>query len=505
MLMFSRVVFVFALVAALMILLVGPFIEPVYSLSSAASRPNVLFIRTDDQAFRDMDATLPNGEYVMKNVRSLIANKGVTFSNSFVSFALCCPSRATSITGQYAHNTKILSNYSPHGGYRKLDDTNTLPVWLQQAGYYTLHIGKYMNGYELTGPGWTTYVPPGWSKWFTLILDDYLYYNYSVNEDGQIIWFGNTASDYQTDVLTRKAQGYLIQQPYGDRPFFMLLDYMAPHVQSVGTAEVIPALRHIGVMGTTPLPTPPSFNEADVSDKPQRIRNFPLMSSTVINTIALKSRARLESLLAVDEGVGKIISTLQQTGQYDNTIIVFTSDNGFQFGEHRISFDKQYPYESTQVPLYMSGPGIPAGVTVPKYVTNVDYASTILDIADARGGIEQEGRSLLSLIQNPSRAWRRDFLIENPINQSYSGLRVQYPDGREYLYVEYDYPAPGAPMGNGIVDERELYNLTPDECNAAGDPYHLQSQHNNSCYSSRIVQFHNRLAELKTCVGASCR
>ncbi len=507
--MIPRVVLVGIVVVFVLMIWKGPSLDSVYSYRSMEDKPNILFIVTDDQSLADMDAKLPNGEYVMKNVRELIKDKGVEFTQSYVSFALCCPSRATTYTGQYAHNHGVLSNEWPTGGYLVMNHSNTLPMWLQQAGYYTAHLGKYLNGYDvhLSGNGYPP-PPPGWSKWFTFVDPPHAYYNFKVFDGQGLISFLGEGY-YKTDVLTRETLKFLQLHPYGDRPFFLKLDYTAPHFDGTVAGYLpIPAPRHLGDMNGTPLPTPPNFNEMDVSDKPLPIRNRPLLTSQNVDDITLNYHRRMETLLAVDEGIGQIIQKLMDTGQYANTIIIFTSDNGYMLGEHRIIQGKSLPYEPIRVPLYVSGKGIRENTRIDKMAVNVDLAPTILDWAGARPGLPQDGRSLTPLMENPTISWRRDFLIENPIDE-YTGLRIQEPNGNEYLYTEWDYDPDGSGplLADGQWDEREFYKLSPlpDSCLKTGDPYQLESQHNNACYSNKLQQMHNRLMNRKNCQGLRCQ
>ena len=174
---------------------------------------------TDDQTVESMR--------VMPNVKTLIADQGVTFDNSFVSYSLCCPSRSTFLTGQYAHNHGVWGNTAPNGGYYKLDSTNTLPVWLQRAGYQTIHLGKYLNQYGTRNP---REIPPGWGQWYgTPDPSTYRYLNYQINENGNLVQFGNAAADYKTDVESRLAVDLISRQAADPRPFFMWVAFLAPH------------------------------------------------------------------------------------------------------------------------------------------------------------------------------------------------------------------------------------------------------------------------------------
>jgi arylsulfatase A-like enzyme len=259
------------------------------SKSSSAVRPNVLVLMTDDQTVESMR--------VMPNVKTLIADQGVTFDNSFVSYSLCCPSRATFLTGQYAHNHGVWGNTAPNGGYYKLDSTNTLPVWLQRAGYQTIHLGKYLNQYGTRNP---REIPPGWGQWYgTPDPSTYRYLNYQINENGNLVQFGNAAADYKTDVESRLAVDLISRQAADPRPFFMWVAFLAPHSGNPrdaddpsGIATPSPAARHKNRFANEPLPTPPSLNEADMSDKPAAMRNRPLLTPARLAAILPSPRRR---------------------------------------------------------------------------------------------------------------------------------------------------------------------------------------------------------------------
>jgi arylsulfatase A-like enzyme len=450
---------------------------PSVDQAEAAGRPNVIVIETDDQTVESMK--------VMSNVNTLIADQGVTFSNSLVNFALCCPSRATFLTGQYAHNHGVLHNQAPKGGFQKfqqLRGTNNLAVWLKRAGYFTAMIGKYLNQYKNQPP-----IPAGWSEWHATAPYDQRVYNYPINNNGALTQFGQDPDDFKDDVLTRKAVEFVNRRTPQPAPFFLWLTYTAPHVG--GPPNPNPpddckdgaksAPRDAHAFDDARLPRPPNFNEADVSDKPQPIRQLPKLTQVNIGNIQRKYRCELESLLSVDVGVRKVLNALKAKGEINNTLIVYTSDNGYYHGEHRVPGDKQRPYEeSIRVPLLMRGPGVPKGVTINPLAVNADLAPTIIDAANARAGLTMDGRSLLGVARHPLTGRNRQLLVEEP---TYKALRTQ-----RYMYVEYN---------NG---ERELYDLQ-------NDPYELQSLHNSPAYASVKATLANRLHSLKGCSGASCR
>src|SRR5262245_46420471 len=355
---------------------------------TTATRPNVVVIMTDDQTLESLR--------VMTNVRKLIADQGTTFDNFFVSFPLCCPSRASFLSGRYSHNTGVVGN-NFRNGLAQLDESDTLPVWLQASGYSTVFVGKYLNEYaKLQGLG----IPPGWNAWYA--GEKLGYFNHSMNRNGSLAVYGSNAADYQTDVYTNTAVSALRKYAAGRTPFFMWLSYFAPHYG--GPSEPgdppelrtpVPAPRHRGRFANEQLPRPPSFDEEDVEDKPRAIRNKPRLDPTTIAALTSSYRQRLESLLAVDEGVGRVIATLRQAGVLDRTIVVFTSDNGYLEGEHRVADAKEQLYEpSIRVPLLMRGPGIPRGLHLAQDAVNVDLAPTIAAATETTTSLGLDGRSL---------------------------------------------------------------------------------------------------------------
>jgi N-acetylglucosamine-6-sulfatase len=444
-------------------------------------RPNILVIMTDDETVENMR--------VMANVNRLIAEQGTTLVNSFVSYSLCCPSRATFLTGQYSHNNGVVGN-NYENGLSRLDQTNTLAVWLKNAGYTTALIGKYLNDYAVHGH--STRVPPGWSVWYAGAR--LAYYGHSMDHNGKIVEYGHRARDYQTDVYTRLALKFIAGHARSSKPFFLWLSYWAPHYggpRERGDPPLptpVPARRDKGRFAHEPLPHPPSFNEANVSDKPSSIQRRPLLTDAEIAAITSDYRQRLESLLAVDDGVRKVIDALKARGALKHTLIVFTSDNGYLQGEHRVPEGKELPYEpSIRVPLIVRGPGVPAGRHLEQIVANIDLAPTLVDAAGAHPGRVFDGRSLLPLFADPNLFWGRDLLLERgpgpaPLAaRQFTGIRTP-----RYVYVEY--------RGG----ERELYDL-------AHDPDEIENRTADALYAGVEAELARRLAALRDCAGASCR
>jgi arylsulfatase A-like enzyme len=435
--------------------------------AGSGQRPNVVVVMTDDQDARSVR--------VMRGVQQQLAGHGATFTNSFATFPLCCPSRATFLTGQYAHNHDVRDNEPPAGGYEAFDDSRTLPISLRRAGYRTALFGKYLNGYK------GSRVPPGWSEWHVLTRYPHRMYGYTLNENGRLRSYGSRPQDYQTDVLARKAAGFIDRASRRSRPFFLAMTPTAPHHESgrkPGSRNPRPAPRHSDRFRRASLPRPPSFNEADVSDKPAFIRDRPLIQGDALDRLAGKYRGRLGSLLAVDDAVRRLVSELRDAGELANTVFFFTSDNGYFLGEHRL-VEKTHLYEEgARVPLIMRGPGVPEGVKRPQIAGNIDLAPTILDFTGAAPLRTMDGRSLLPLARRPGVAADRDILLEN---QSSEAVRTQ-----RYMYAEH----PGG--------ETELYDLRTD-------PYQLRSRHGDPALATVRARLAQRLAELRNCAGANCR
>jgi N-acetylglucosamine-6-sulfatase len=475
-----------ALIAAAATLALGATPAP-----AGAVRPNVVVIETDDQTAASI--------WAMPTVKRLLADRGVTFDNSFVSYALCCPSRATFLTGQYAHNHNVFANGGAQGGYYKLRGKNTLPVWLRAAGYRTIHVGRYLNDYGRRDP---LEVPPGWSDWHGLV-DPYThhYYGFKINENGTLHSFAPTPENYQTAVLTRKAVNLIGRASRAGKPFFMWAAYPAPHYSfdrphepddPRGMLTPVPAPSDRNTFATEPLPMGPSFNELDVSDKPVTVRQFALLTEEERAAIQENYQQELETLQAVDRGVGRIVDALRESGQLGRTLMVFTSDNGYYHGEHRVPNEKTLPYEpGIRVPLVIRGPGLPRAVHQSQLVSNQDLASTILDAAGAKAGLPQDGLSLMPLMRQPELEPGRDLLVEG----SYPfGRRVRFAGVRTYrwFYAEYSDPPSG-----GQAAERELYDLI-------ADPDELTSLDSDPAYASVEADLARRLAKLRKCRGKSC-
>lgn len=424
------------------------------------TRPNIIVIMTDDQRWDTIK--------YMPTVQNKIFGEGMEFTNSFVSDPLCCPSRSSFLTGQYAHDHGVWTNQAPDGGASVLKDTSTLPVWLQNAGYETALIGKYLNDYKDMMP----YVPPGWNDWH--VHAPPLPYKYTMNDNGVLTKYNSTEADYSTDVLRDKALDFIKQ---ADRPFFMWFTPDAPHVTPTGYA--VPAKRHASQCENIQN-RPPSFYESDVSDKPQWVENLKPENSSLVAVTDKISKSQVCSLKAVDEAVDSIINQLGP--ELDNTVIIFTSDNGYEWGEHRWNFKSCEYEECIRVPLAIRYPKLIApGQHSDEMVMNLDLTATIIDLTQATPGLKQRGESLVPLFANSSSTtWRQDFLIE----------QARYPDAATLLvpaftgfrtttdkYVELE------------TGENEYYDLV-------NDPFELNNLSKDPAYADTILQKQQRLAEI---------
>jgi N-acetylglucosamine-6-sulfatase len=443
---------------------------------SAASRPSFVVVIADDQTVAELDR--------MPYVGGRLRSQSIELDRFFASFPLCCPSRASFLTGRYAHNHGVLSNSEPEGGYYGLDHSSTLPVWLQAAGYRTGYVGKYMNEY---GKHDRLEIPPGWEDWRSPVaFTIHAYYGYRLNEDGRLVDYGAAPRDYATDVMTEHAVELVEDSASDPRPLLLMVGYLAPHAAVGGVAGPggtncgpIPALRHAGAYAGEPLPRPPSFNEADVSDKPPAIRDRPLLEEAAIGRLTVRHRCRLEALLAVDEGVRRIVRALRRAGRLEQTYLIYTSDNGSYLGEHRISSGKGELYDAgTRVPLLVRGPGVAAGRSSHQPALNADLAPTLLDLADARAPSALDGRSLArTLVQRRARRGRPILL------QSDAGTAVRTD---AYLYMER--------AGGG----RELYATR-------SDPFELENLQDSGRFRSRRLLLARLLERLRRCSGRGCR
>lgn len=445
---------------------------------SAPKSPNIVFILTDDQDSESIQ--------FMPRLKSLLIEPGTSFSNYMINVSLCCPSRVSFLRGQYAHNTQIYGNILPLGGFEKVYslglESSTIATWLQASGYRTGLIGKYLNEYP-KGVS-ETYVPPGWDEFYAPVSGTYAGFNYTLNENGTLVRYGNRPRDYGIDVYSEKAVEFIQAAAMDTRPFFLYISTFTPHQPAV------PAPRHRDLFPGARVPRIPSFNEADVSDKPQGMSDLPLLSDRQIAAIDDLYRRRLQSLQSIDEMIATIVATLESAGQLKNTYIVFASDNGFHLGHRRLMPAKQSPFvEDVRVPLIVRGPDVPGGRVVDYLAGNIDLAPTFAEWAGITTPDFVDGRSLVPLSSGDpltETAWRRAFLLEKsgggqqPWVPAYQAIVTD-----QYLYVEY------------ATDEIGLYDLSKD-------PYELDNIKERAD-PALLNQLAAELDNLRSCQGAGCR
>jgi N-acetylglucosamine-6-sulfatase len=459
-------------------------------------KPNILFILTDDQALSTIQK--------MPTVQAELASKGLSFENAFVTTPECCPSRATILTGRYAHNHGIFSSSESKGGGEQAFteaglDQDTIATRLRSAGYTTGLFGKYMNDYT------ERYVPPGWDRWFAYTLYGGPGSTFEVNSDGKLQTFKEDEVN-QTDLVRERAKQFVTA--HVDQPWIAYVAPKEPH------APHDPPPRHTHDYDRVALPEPPSFDTVDPS-QPGSVRDMPSLSDDVQswlkevqpkhyeqelqqyerklrregeNSSSPTNDARsylrteyegqLEDLQTVDDLVGELVAALEETGQLKRTYIFYMTDNGYLLGEHRL-VAKGSPYEeSIGTPLLVRGPGVPAEQSRGQLVANLDIAQTFADLAGASSPTNTDGRSLAPLLtENPPQEWRNALLLEE---SSWSGVRTE-----RYAYYEYETGA------------RELYDLQED-------PYQLKSIH-QSADPALLSDLRARLEDLEDCTGKRCR
>jgi N-acetylglucosamine-6-sulfatase len=481
--------------------------------TGAAKKPNIIVIETDDQTLESMRAE------TMPNVIKLLGGGGTTFTNAVVTTPLCCPSRATFLTGQYGHNSGVQSNRPGYAGLR--DRGSVLPTWLRNEGYVTAHLGKWLHQYETTIKP-KTRVAPGWDEWYTA-LEPRAFYDYALMVNGEKEKFGNSKRDHLTNVLNRTAVDLINEYVPKRKPLYLQLDQYAPHSGPGSKTErcqraTVPSPGDESLFKDEPLPEPPSFNEEDVSDKPSFIAGQNSLDAEAIENIQRRYGCALASLAGVDRGVRKIWRVLGQTGERENTVIVFTSDNGFFYGEHRLPKSKFRVYEEAiRVPLIIHAPqqllGDAPVAEVAQPVSNADITATLLELAGVKPCSSKgdcrvlDGRSLTGLMRGQDTSFPQDRAIviefkeegvpsELTASCEFSGIRTA-----SQLYVEHSsVPAEGGTQCKQ-ADEVEHYDL-------ANDPFELDNLF-PAPQGSPLAQTQQALAErlhdLRNCAGIAGR
>jgi arylsulfatase A-like enzyme len=485
---------------------------------ASEKRPNVVLIVTDDLDMSLMD--------YMPNVTRLIRDQGAELTDFYVEQSSCCPSRASILSGLYAHNHGVIGNVWPEGGYerwRETEQDNALPVWLQRAGYRSAMLGKYFNEYPYH-PGshlsddekarLRAYVPPGWQSWAAPVQGNaYAQEHYRLNVDGQVDaafrddyldgWLGERAL-----ALVHGADGFGFDR--GGQ--FLYYASYSPH-----TPYAYPP-RLEGRFADAQYPRTPDFGEADVTDKFGLTRTRRPLSTSDLATIDETFRKRIRSVQVLDENVERLVQALEDQGALDNTYLIFTSDNGYIMGNHRREIGKYNQFQGTvRVPFYVRGPGIAPGSTYDDVAGNIDIAPTIAEITGAPAPADVDGVSLLSRLRGGPELSRRYLLLGRaltPTNTTTANGLEEAPEafvessrssrlndftgvtnGR-YKLIRYTH-----------LPHEELYDLH-------NDPYELNNllAHDEASYLAMspagreaVDTLRAALDRLVDCSGVSCR
>lgn len=493
-----------------------------------SQRPNIVLVMADDMRYDDL--------VFMPRVRRLVNRTGVSFENAFSPYPLCCPARASLLTGRAAHNHKVYWHHAPYG-FGAFDDSFTIATALKRSGYQTGFLGKYLNGYGtqrsvVTGGHSHHYVPRGWTEWRAAVNSPswvrysggpYNFFNTPYNVNGRVD--AGHKGEYQTTTLGRMTRTVLDRFHRSRRPFFVFTSFTAPHQAGPREADDPPhrVRRSDGKLTHMPTTARPGWvrgrfddvvthasgvpadggpTEVDVADKPSRFQ-VPELNGVERRALREVTRQRAEALYVVDLEVSRIIKRLKQTREWANTLFVFTSDNGFYLGEHRRRTGKVTAHEpSLRVPLLMTGPGVRGRASRFDPVTTMDLTATIADVAgvNRRFPYALDGKSVWPTVRHGDRGWDRPVLTEALYVVNDGQLRSWSPPGGEpfldergaigirtarYKLIRY----------NG--DSTELYDL-------ATDPNELTSLHDDPAYDAIQRGLMELWWQYKDCTGAAC-
>lgn len=433
------------------------------------ARPNIVFVMTDDMREDDLKW--------MPHTRELLAERGLDFTDAISPHPLCCPARAQLVTGQYAQNNGVQHNAGPFGGFQALDPTHEISAWFKQGGYQTGFVGKFLNGYTAQDVR-----PSGWDRWDALSAGVYDYFDFAFDNDGDPQIYRKS---YVTDVIAERTNDTVREFAADDKPFLVYSWHLAPHYRINGNGTPVPppaATRDKGRFARAVPPSlrSPAFNERNVLDQPRPFRNRRLVDPAVVTT---EHRARLRALQSVDRAVETLVETLRSVGELNNTVIVFSSDNGYSLGEHRFVGKNVLTEETLQVPLLVRGPGIGLGTTSNLPVTLVDLPATFTSLADVQPGWLLDGLSFVPTLRGQDQPFRDTTLVQTGDDGgdgwAYRGLRTT-----RYLYGV-----------NG--DDGFLYdNLR--------DPHELINRYDDPGYVEIRALLEQRRLQLLSCRGWTC-
>ena len=511
----------------------------------AAQRPNFVVVQTDDMVLRLMTGKYLNTRGrsvpIMPNLASLFGERGADFRNAYTPSPICGPSRASLLTGRLPHNTGVVGNDGPFGGWQGWLESPVmepnLATVLDDAGYHTAHFGKWINNFGEDPVLSPPVIPAGWDAWASDVTnqstrDYYGYFQLVRNEREGILdqfqgpfgsqtyaddreidpaWCDSSikspSCNYHADRMNLLAATEIRE---AEEPFFVMVDQHGPHGDNTSPAGPQPATRHIGEADNASLPSVPNFDERNATDKDFLIQrsNGRLDRARIAATRTIWRRS-IESLQAIDEGIRLIHRTLRETGRLDDTYFIFTSDNGYFHGEHRFVWGKFLPYEeSAKVPLVVAGPGVRADrVSTP--VSQLDIAPTVLELADLEaGGMEFDGRSLAPHLRGEN-APARAVVIQRLAAEEMAG-DPDYPPEIPVTPLDPARPPRKAPnlFFRGIrigpykyfeIDSggQELYDLRRD-------PYELYNQVRSPGYREVLDYMRSRAALYRDCQGAEC-
>lgn len=456
----------------------APTREAALASRVVSQAPNIVLITTDDQTKAELRW--------MPKTRRLLGAAGLTFTNGVSPHPLCCPARAEILTGQFAQNNGVHSNEGSFGGYPALrGKRNTLAAWLHDAGYETSLYGKFLNGFD---PDLHA-IPRGWDHWNSFILNGGGYYRYAMYDGSRVTWHNHNGGYSTTEIADDTVDR--INQSTGAQPFFIWSSYFAPHgICGEGECGVPPEpeAAHVGDWpdAVNPARGKPSFNEADVTDKPREIRRQKKKSPREMQRFF---QARIEALASVDDAVERTVAALASTGVLENTIIIFTSDNGYLLGEHRYAGKLLGYQEALRVPFLIRGPGVPVGQNRRQVATTVDIAPTIVALAGARAGRLMDGQDLMPYVLDANRKRTSTTLIQAGGNAGKSRTAWWYRGVRtaRYTLVHWTY---------GFT---ELYDRSRD-------PFELVNVARRARYAAVRAELEHRLEVLKPCSGtAECQ
>ena len=463
--------------------------------SAPSLQPNIVFVLADDLSW--------NLVRYMPHVLQL-QRDGVTFSRYIVTDSLCCPSRSSIFTGLFPHDSGVYANRGRQGGLAAFrangDEAKTFAVALHAHGYLTSMMGKYLNGYEPR----TLRLPAGWDDWH-VAGNGYPEFNYNLNENGNLVHYGGRSSptNYLTDVLATAATNFIDQAAAAHRPFLLEVATFAPHAPYTPAprdAQDFPGLRE---------PRDPSFNTNNVKPPSWLGARAPL-SRGQMGRIDIDFRRRARAVQAVDRLIGEVEDVLASHGLTDDTYVVFSSDNGYHMGQHRLRPGKMTAFDSDiRVPLIVAGPDVPHGGTIGRIVENIDLYPTVVQLTGSTPHAGVDGRSLMPLLHGQTvPRWRTAALVEHrgPVEASgdpdfENGERGGNPTSYEALRLG-DAVVAGQRIRNAVYveyanREREYYDINRD-------PYERVNIYDRLGRRQR-AQLHATLVAFKRCHGlAAC-